>query len=172
MSEPFSPPSPRVAPALVLLAVGLLLAGCGAASDGSEGPLMPARIEVGTGRRFTALQAGATLALVSGSQGSQHVFVSLRAWELSPLTALVELSLTRTEDGREVSAPYKVRLPFEPGTDSEAPATLESLLLVVPDPALAVGHEVRLTATVQSESGERATDARTVTLQWCTDMCP
>lgn len=183
----FSPPSPRLAPALVLhrsrrpparartwrglLALGLLLAGCGDASS-SDAPHSPPRVEVGTGREFTVLEEGATLELVRGSQGSQHVFVSLRAWELSPLTAQVELSLARTEDGRAVSAPYKLRLPFEPGSGAEAPATLESLLLVVTDPELAVDREVRLTATVQSESGARATDARTVTLQWCTTMCP
>jgi hypothetical protein len=150
----------------------LLLAGCGDASAPSDGALSPPRIEVGTGRAFIALEEGATLELVRGSQGSQHVFVSLRAWGLSPLTAQVELTLARAEDGVVVSAPYRLRLPFEPGTGAEAPATVESLLLVVPDPALAVDREVRLTATVRSESGALATDTRTAMLEWCSSLCP
>lgn len=157
---------------LFSLLLCLLLTACGASTSSEPPP--PPRVEVGTGRAFTPLEAGASLELVRGSQGSQHVFVSLRAWELAPLTAQVELSLALAEDGRVVSAPYKLRLPFEPGTDAEAAATLESLLLVVPDAALAVGREVRLTASVQAESGVSATDTRTATLEWCTSatLCP
>lgn len=154
-----------------LLALGLLLAACGGSTSFGEATPHP-RVEVGTGREFIALQDGATLELVRGGQGSQHVFVSLRAWELAPLTALVELSLTRTGDGQVVSVPYKVRLPFEAGTGEGAPATVDGILLAVPDPVLALGQELRLTATLQDASGERATDARTVTLEWCTDACP
>lgn len=148
-----------------LLALGLVLAGCGV---DEPPPRQPPRIEVGTGRQFTALGPGATLELVRGSQGSQHVFVSLRAWELTPLTARVTLSLERAEDGLRVSSPHEVRLPFEAATTPDAPAELEGLLLVVPDPAPALGREVRLTASIETESGERATDARSATLQWGT----
>ncbi|MFY0526970.1 hypothetical protein ACN28I_28805 [Archangium gephyra] len=169
MRDTFSSSPPRVAPVFsgpraVLLALGLWLAGCGVGE--SPPPAPPPRLEVGTGRHFTVLGEGATLELVRGSQGSQHVFVSLRAWDLTPLTARVTLSLARTEDGLRVSSPYEVRLPFEAATTPDAPAELEGLLLVVPDPSPALGREVRLTASIETQSGERATDTRSATLQW------
>lgn len=151
-----------------LLALGLLLAGCG---EPVSPPRTP-RLEVGTGLLFTALGEGATLELARGCQGSQHVFVSMRAWELASLTARVTLSLERVEDGRVVSSPYSVRLPFEAGSSPDAPASLEGLLLVVPDPAPSLGREVRLTASIETESSERATDTRSATLQWGTETCP
>lgn len=163
-----APLRPCVTASGTVLALVLLLAACGTATEESPAP----RVEVGTGRQFTALAEGALLELVRGSQGGQHVFVSLRAWGLSPLTAQVELSLVRVDDGRVVSAPHNLRLPFQPGADPTAPATLEGLLLVVPDPELAVDREVRLVANVHAESGALATDARTATLRWCTTQCP
>lgn len=111
------------------------------------------------------------LELARGCQGSQHVFVSMRAWELTSLTARVTLSLERVEDGRVVSSPFALRLPFEAGTTRDAPATLEGLLLVVPDPAASLGREVRLTASLETEASERATDTRSATLQWGTETC-
>jgi hypothetical protein len=151
-----------------LLALGLLLAGCGV----DETPPPTPRLEVGTGRYFTALGDGATLELARGCQGSQHVFVSMRAWDLASLNARVTLTLERAADGLVVSSPYAIRLPFEAGTTPDAPATLEGLLLVVPDPAPALGREVRLTASIETEASERATDTRSATLQWGTETCP
>ncbi|HYO72005.1 MAG TPA: hypothetical protein VEU33_38615, partial [Archangium sp.] len=115
---------------------------------------------------------GAVLELARGCQGSQHVVVSLRAWELTSLTARVTLSLERVEDGRVVSSPFALRLPFEAGASPEAPATLEGLLLVVPEPASSLGREVRLTASLETEASERATATRSATLQWGTGTCP
>jgi hypothetical protein len=112
------------------------------------------------------------LELARGCQGSQHVFVSMRAWELTSLTARVTLSLERVEDGRVVSSPFALRLPFEVGATPDAPATLEGLLLVVPDPAASLGREVRLTASLETEASERASDTRSATLQWGTETCP
>ena len=153
----------------VLSLLGLLLAGCGVEQPP---PRAPPRLEVGTGRSFTALGEGAVLELARGCQGSQHVFVSMRAWELTSLTARVTLSLERVEDGRVVSSPFALRLPFEVGATPDAPATLEGLLLVVPDPAASLGREVRLTASLETEASERASDTRSATLRWGTETCP
>ncbi|MBN1205297.1 MAG: hypothetical protein JXB05_10265 [Myxococcaceae bacterium] len=161
----------RVAWRAGLLALGLCLAACGEdVPDEPPGP--PARLAVGTGLTFTALEEGATLELIQGCQGSQHAFVSLQAWELTSLTARVELSLERTSNGDKVSNDYKVLLDFEEPLSAGEPALLEGLLLVVPDPNRAVGQEVRLKASILSESNQRATDLRTATLQWGTPTCP
>lgn len=156
---------------LLALGLGLGLAGCGAdIMDPPDAP--PVRIEVGTGLGFTAMTPGSTLELIRGCQGSQHVFVSLRAWELPTLRNTVQLFLERTSDGVDVSAPYNVQLRFAaPERDGE-PALLEGLLLIVPDPDAAVDREVRLSATLESEDGQQATDARTANLQWGPPTCP
>ncbi|QSQ21357.1 hypothetical protein JY651_40250 [Pyxidicoccus parkwayensis] len=149
------------------LVVGLGLAGC---PGGPEGPLR--EIEVGTGRSFTPIEEDATLELNSGGQGSQHVFVSLRAWELTNLKTEVKLSLERVSDGAQLSAPYKVNLRFSRPTQEGEPAKLEGLLLVVNDPAEAVGREVRINASFESDDGEHGTDSRSGTLQWAQNAFP
>src|SRR5690606_27155535 len=66
-----------------LLGLGLLLAGC--PEGGPTEPDPSLRLEVGTGQQhFTPLAEGETLFLRQGCQGSQHIFVSLRAWGLPP----------------------------------------------------------------------------------------
>ncbi len=151
-----------------LLAASLGLAGCPEPGPG-PGPDPvgePLRFEVGTGRRFTPIEEGDTLELVSGGQGSQHVFVSMRAWDLTQLRGRVEMSLERTSDGSRVSSPYVVDLRFSAGIVPGDPASLEGLLLVVPDASQAVGQQVRLKASFVAESGEHGSDERTATLQW------
>lgn len=158
---------------MAALAVGLAACGEGPGDTGPQeepGPVL--RLEVGTGRRFTPLAEGATLRLQRGCQGGQHVFVSLRAWGLPPAPAMVELALTRTGDDLRVSLPYRVRLPFTEGEGVEAPVELDGLLLVVPEADEAVGSGVRLSASVESGAGARASDARSGTLQWGPDACP
>jgi hypothetical protein len=154
------------------LALGLLLAGCGATTP-EPVPPSDQRLEVGTGRQqFTPLSDGDTLRVQRGCQGGQHVFVSLRAWGLPSDPVMVELSLTRTEDGQKVSLPYRVRYLFAQSTEEGTPDELPGLLLVVPEPDQAVGKQVRLTATVEPDFNTRVSDSRTGTLQWGADACP
>jgi hypothetical protein len=153
--------------AVGLLALSLCTMGCGE----EPVPEVPtARLEVGTGAVFTALEEGATLELFKGCQGSQHVFVSLRAWELTSTSALVELFLERAEDG-QVFAGSRLRLRFDAPAGPGEPALLEGLLVVVPDPDRGVGREVRLKASIQTDSDQSASDTRTVTLQWGPPGC-
>jgi hypothetical protein len=151
-----------------LLALSLGMTGCPAPEPEGE----PVRFEVGTGRRFTGLEEGATLELVRGSQGGQHVFVSMRAWNLTDINARVEMSLERTSDGRQVSSNYAVDLRFVQGLGEGEPALLEGLLLQVPDASLAVGQQVRLKASFESDSGQYGEDSRTGTLQWASSPFP
>lgn len=151
------------------LTVGLGLAGC--PGDEPDGPLR--QLEVGTGLSFTPIEEGSTLELHSGGQGGQHVFVSLRVWELTNVRAKVELSLERVSDGERVSDPYAVNLRFAEAMRAGEPATLEGLLLVIEDPSEAVGRELRLSASFESaSSGEHGADSRTATLQWAEDAHP
>jgi hypothetical protein len=157
----------------VTLAALLLGVACGGPLPPPEQPAPPLRVEVGTGRsgQFTPVAEGDTLRLQRGCQGSQHIFVSLRAWGLAPDKALVTLALRRTADGQVVSLPYRLRLPFT-SPSPEAPAELTGLLLVVPEPTEALGRGVALEATVEDEAGHSASDRRGGTLQWGPDACP
>ncbi|MCY1018089.1 hypothetical protein [Pyxidicoccus sp. MSG2] len=156
----------RSALCLGWLALGLGLAGC----PGPEGPLR--QFEVGTGVSFSPIEDGSTLDLNEGGQGSQHVFVSLRVWELTNVKAKVKLSLERISDGEQLSAPYSVNLRFDRPPQEGEPAKLEGLLLVIEDPFEAVDREVRLNASFASDDGEHGSDSRTGTLQWAETPFP
>lgn len=153
--------------AALTLALVLALPGCpGPDPDPDPDPSPPAfRLELGQGAQFTPITEGDPLFVQQGFQGSQMTLVSLRAWELSPLATTVELALTNASTGKKVSQDYRVRLSFAPGSDSEAPAELTGLQLVLSGTP-PIDQTVRLTATVQSASGEKVTDSRTGPLQW------
>lgn len=154
-----------------LLALGLMLCGCPESPPPEPPPDM--RLEVGTGQReFTPLADGDTLQLHQGCQGSQHTYVSLRGWGLPSNPVIVELSLTRADDGTRVSSAYRVRYLFQQSGSEELPDELPGLLLPVPDSSAAVGRSVRLSASVEIDSGAQVTDARTGTLEWGESACP
>jgi hypothetical protein len=123
-------------------------------------------LEVGSGLEFTPIESSSVLSLARGGQGGQHVFVSLRAWDMSVYRNTVELSLERVSDGRRVSFDYEVRLRFDPPMAAGEPALLEGLLLQVRDPSEVIGQEVRLKASIESDEGHRASDTRTATVEW------
>ena len=155
--------STRTVVRLGLCVLGLILvAGC--PEPGPEGP--PVILEVGSGLEFTPIEAGSVLPLSRGNQGGQHVYVSLRAWDMTVYRNTVELSLERVSDGQRVSANYEVRLSFDAPTAAGEPALLEGLLLVVPDAYTALGQEVRLKASIESDEGHLASDTRTATVEW------
>lgn len=156
--------------AALMLALGLLLAGC--PEGGTPEPSPSPRLEVGTGQRqFIPLADGDTLLLQRGCQNSQHIFVSLRAWGLPPSPVMVDLSLTRTEDGQRVAPDFRVRYLFAQGT-GDAPDELPGLLLQLPNPEPAVGRSVRLLASVETDAGETVEDVHTGPLEWGPPACP
>ncbi len=148
--------------ALVLV---LALPGCPGPNPDPEQPTPTFRLELGRGTQFTPITDGDPLFVQQGFQGSQMTIVSLRAWELSPLSTIVELALTNVDSGKKLSQSYRVHLSFSPGSDPEAPAELTGLQLVL-STSPPVGQTVRLTATVESASGQKVTDSRTGPLQW------
>lgn len=152
-----------------MLALGLILAGC--PEGGPTEPDPSLRLELGTGQQFTPLADGETLLLQQGCQGSQHIFVSLRAWGLPPNPVMVDLSLTRTEDGQRVAPAYRVRFLFAQGT-GDAPDELPGLVFQLTQPAQAVDRTVRLTATVETDAGQLTEDSHTGPLEWGPPGCP
>lgn len=153
------------------LALVLTLSGCPEAPPPEPDPGM--RLEVGTGQeQFTAFVEGEPLWVQKGCQGGQHVFVSLRGWGLPSYALMVELALTRPEDEQKVSSKFRVRYLFAQGSGEDAPDELPGLLLQLPDPSATVGRAVRLSASVELDSGQRVSDEYTGTLQWGPPACP
>jgi hypothetical protein len=158
---------------VLALPVALTLSGCPQPEPTPEPIPEPTpnpsfSLELGQGEQFTPISEGDPLLMLHGFQGIQHIPVSLRAWNLSPLSATVDLSLVLEDSGERLSQPSHVRLSFSPGNTPDDPAELDGLLLVIPD-SPPVGQTVRLTASVQSASGEVVNDSRTGPLQWAPD---
>lgn len=159
-----SAPRSRAVTWSALLAVGLSLTGCPEPEPEPVGEPLP--FEVGTGLQFTPVEEGAIFELERGGQGGQHVYVSMRVWGLTNIRARVVMSLERASDGKRVSSPYSVDLRFSKSIHEGEPATLEGLLLMVPDPRDVVDQQVRLKASFTSVVGEHGSDERLGTLQW------
>lgn len=138
--------------------------GCGGGSNSG----VPLEIELGTGRPgvFTLIQDNDTVELVRGSQGSQHIWVSLRATGLSGHRARV-LLVCADGDGREIATTHDVAQDFAPvpGAPYEQ---LDGLRLVVSSPPDVIGKSIRLSARVRNGASETE-KARTVTVQWGPD---
>jgi len=93
--------------------VAACLAGCG--DDGVPPIPAEASIEIGSGQaEFVAVEDGATVDLVFGCQGGQHIWIALRMRNMNPRSAIVELVMERASDATIVSIPFTVRTTFEP----------------------------------------------------------
>jgi hypothetical protein len=84
---------------------------------------------------------------------------------------MVDLALTRAEDGQQVTPAFRVRYLFAQGT-GDAPDDLPGLLLQLPNPEPAVGRTVRLRASVETDAGESVEDTHTGPLEWGPPACP
>lgn len=127
-------------------------------------------LELGSGEfDFVPITEGQTLLLARGCQGSQHVWISLRASQLvNPRGVNVQLDLLRTSDGLRRSLEFLVRLTFDVGTEAH---TLPGITLQVPDPEVTIGESLRLVATIVDASGRAARASRNVQVVWGTETC-
>ena len=154
-----------------LWACGVLLCGACGTSDAGSGPggdggAASATVELGTGQDdFVPFEDGETLALHRGTQGLQHVFVSLRTRGLEPRGVLIDLGLTRDRDGARVSVPFEVRLSVSP-VDGEDYAKLAGLIVVVEFPEEALDEELTLEARLTDGRDRVATASRPVQVDW------
>jgi hypothetical protein len=151
------------------LAMALVLSHCGGPQPPSDaGP--PPVVLLGAGESsFTEITDGQTLLLARGCQGLQHVWITLRATDIDPRGVIVELSLTRTGDQLTLASPFQVRLSFT--ALDPILSELSALPLVVPMPADALGHDVRIQARITDRLGRTASDAHDVRIEWGTEIC-
>jgi hypothetical protein len=161
--------------ALVLGVAGLAL-GCSVPpgdGDASVGDASAAVgvLQLGEGERsFRAIEDGDTLLLARGCQGSQHVWMTLRALDMDPRGMVVQLSLGRAGDGSPVTSDFRLRLSFTPegtGTASQ----LTGLTLQVPMPESALGQDLVLRGRLEDRAGVVALSERRVQIAWGTQTC-
>ncbi len=158
----------------------VVLTACGGAGTGptdgatdadAEVSSSTARIEVGNGAdTFRAFQDGATLDLVHGCQGAQHIWTAIRAWGMNPRGTVLDLSLTRDSDGLQVSQTFTVRVSLQP-VDGQVYDQVTGLTLVVPEPDQAIGEDLTLHATVTDMEGLSASSDRHIRTDWGPGGC-
>lgn len=157
--------------------LGLALTGCPGkgAPDGGSGDAGPAAdIDIGTGGIgvFEPVSDGDTMELVRGCQGSQHVWISLRARHINTRPAIIQIVAERDRDGLNTAIPFQVRLTFDqpPGADY---TELSGLALVIPVPEQALDEDMTIRARVSENSpgGLMVEAERHVRIAWGDEVC-
>src|SRR5690606_5106894 len=155
---------------LAWLAVSAL--GCAPTTPPSpDGGASQARLGLGSGGYglFEPIEEGDTLLLARGCQGSQHLWIALRIYQLDPNRDLVEMSLRRVDDGRSVTPdPFNLRVRF---MDVNGVSQISGLQLPIPDPSLALDTDLDLRIRVTDEAGASAEDSRRIRAAWGDENC-
>lgn len=122
---------------------------------------------VGEGR-YASFEDGDTLDLVTGCQGSQHVWIAVQATGLDPRGVIVDLNLVRERDEVMVSQPYVVRLTLGvlDGVGEQV-----GLTLIVPEPDEAIGEDLRLITTLTDRDDVSITVERPIRIEWGEGGC-
>ena len=153
----------------------LLLASCAAAPDEDDASIDATRatgtLGLGEGERdFRAIEDGDTLLIARGCQGSQHVWMTLRSEDMDPRGMVVELAIVRADDDTLVSSPFRLRLSFTPDGGG-AFAQLTGLTLQIPEPDLAIGHDLVLRGRLEDRNAVEALAERSVRVEWGDEVC-
>ena len=145
----------------------LTFAACGEAPEVSD-DAVPERettfeLILGTGKTtFEPLEDGGVLVLERGSQGLQHIYVSLRA-PISEGFHLIDLTLTF--DDHVYSSPTRVNAPFL-SVPGEGVTELVGQYVVVPEPTGVLDVPATLRASVESSVGGFGEVVREVRVSW------
>ena len=136
------------------------------------GSVLLERLVIGEGEAMLdPIEDGDTVLLARGCQGSQHVWISLRADSgFDPRGMTVRLDLFRARDDLRVSLEFLVRLSFQPDATGSS-SSLLGLTLQVPDPDIAIGQDLRLEAEITDRAGMTTRTTRTVQIAWGTEVC-
>ncbi|MCR9162184.1 MAG: hypothetical protein ACE37F_29010 [Nannocystaceae bacterium] len=130
------------------------------AGEGSTGmevrePVDDGVLELGLfaeSRRFVAYQGGEEEVVEMGLQGGFHIFVDGRLRPDADLgEVVVELVVTRLDDGSEVTRIRHQRVPDIP--DAEGWPTLPEMIIFIPDPASVYGEDVNVEVFVEALDG-------------------
>ncbi len=160
----------------VATVAALLLAGTGC--DASPGdpdddlalePATQLRLgELDARRSFEPFAPTQTLEIHQGLQGGYHVFVDgqLRGDELDE--CLITLRMFRMDDDSEVTTIQHLREP-DLLPDDEGNATLDDLIVFIPDPQALDGADVRVEATLDFEDEGVQGDEVLLHLVWVRD---
>jgi hypothetical protein len=131
--------------------------------------LWDGELELGEGEdTLRPIEDGDTLLLARGCQGSQHVWIALRARRLDPRGVFIRLGLVRAADEVPVSVEFYVRLSFEPTGDA---LELRGLTLQVEVPADAIGQDLVLRGELVDRAGHGARAERRVQIAWGPEVC-
>jgi len=132
-----------------------LVAAAGCAADSA-----PARLEVGTGSgTFQSVASGATVPIVCGPQGGQHVWMSLRAQNLEPgpvdflLTLQPDEGLRKTlalDPGEPLCGQQRsgLSLPVRDGW-----AVYAGAVCYIANPEVVAGRTLTLTGSIKDATG-------------------
>ncbi|HJL20140.1 MAG TPA: hypothetical protein RMH99_31025 [Sandaracinaceae bacterium LLY-WYZ-13_1] len=166
--------TPRSLPFALLALLGLACDPVDPAPDGGTGgpdANVDPSLELGTGEGFfQPFEDGDTLDLVSGCQGSQHVWIALRAEGIDPRGPIIDLELVRDSDGTVVSQAFTVRVSFD-AVAGTPHADVYGLTLVVPEPDQAIGEDLTVRATVTDMNEVTVMDERPIRIDWGEGGC-
>ncbi len=151
-----------------LLGPALFLAtGCPPDPPVTPGPTLA----IGTGcLAFRDVSNGDTLPLVEGSQGLQHVWVSLRAQRISPRAAVIRMELTRISDDEVTAQPFRLRTDLVPSSTGEFSEAI-GLTLRTFDPDATISGRMRLHAQIEDSGGVIVDATREVMVAWTANEC-
>jgi hypothetical protein len=143
--------------------------------DGGALPdAMGAELLIGTGGIdcYLPVEDGDVAFLARGCQGSQHVWISLRARGLDLRSPLIQARGFRASDEVEIGPLVQTRLTFDP-IEGEDWLALDGLRILVPEPDAFVGDEVVLRVRVRENRSPGITVERDkrVVLEWGTEDC-
>ncbi len=106
----------------------------------------------GSARNFFAYQPGDEEEIEMGLQGGFHIFVDGRLRpEDAPSELVIQLDVTRAEDGLEVTSIRHQRKPDL--ADAQGWPTLPELIIFIPDPQLVEGTQVDVAVRVEALDG-------------------
>jgi len=139
-------------------------------SCGTPPPAVEPGLTLGAGEgAYRDFEDGETLGLITGCQGSQHVWVAMRAQGIDRRGTLIDVSIRRASDDVVVSQTFRVRISMQPVPGSETLYELYGLTVQVPEPDEAIGEDLILSVTDQDDV--EVTDERPIRIEWGEGGC-
>jgi hypothetical protein len=149
-------------PAWLVLMLASSVLGTSPGCAGSV-PVEPteASLELGTGTaRFLPIEDGTELPMIKGAQGGWHLWVSVRASDLSSGVGSLTIE-HQPADESEPPQTFRIGVMFDP-PDAGGRRTSLGWTAILPNPSCSVGRLHRIRVTVTTATGERVSAEREV----------